>query len=382
MTRPTRRAPALSSALVVSLAALAPSLAAAQQYECAPLGTNCDAEIPDAYGRFNTGVTAGVLESTLTVLPGDCPIDALIVDVDLEVDIVHPYVGDLGLELVHPDGTAVELLHRPGIGLIELTCPGDDLRVILDDEGTSAFDACAQNIPAVEGRLVPWNPLSILDGRVRNGTWRLRVKDDVRGERGVLRGWTLHLPCSLDLPLVEIEALDGLVSERGDDDVATVRVKRSGDTSAELEVAYAVTGTASSDDIEPLPGTITLPAGSASATFDVRAVADELDEIDETVILTLVPTQRYQIGPRGSAQVLVREGSVEDELDAGTPDAGSGGEDAGRQVIDAGDPGTAPDEGCGCQATHAPARTGAHASLAALLLLGLFGRRRARGLLS
>lgn len=382
MTSSLRRTPAF----LLGLALFAPALASAQSYECAaPVGTSCDVELSDAYrDQSDTPATPGVVESALTVLPGDCDDEALLVDVDLELDIAHSYVGDLAVDLVHPDGTQVRVLYRPGLGTIDPSCPGDDLRLILDDEGAIAFDACSTTIPAVSGRVRPWNPLSLLDGRTRNGTWRLRISDLEPGERGVLRGWTLHLPCTLQLPTVEIEALDGLVSERGDDDTATLRVTRSGDTTDELEVAYVVTGTASSEDIEPLPGTLTLPAGSASATFDVHAVADDLDEIDETVIVTLVASPRYTIGPRDSAQVLVREGSAV-EPDAGTPDAGGEETDAGvdpgdaggRQVIDAGTSDEVPDEGCSCEATGARGGSGAPFSLAALGLLALaFGRRR------
>lgn len=377
-------APRSAPALVAALLTLSPAFAEAQSYECSSsFGTSCADELVDAHRRSPAPAsTPGIFESTLTVLPGLCADDSVIVDVDVELDIVHSYVGDLSVDLIHPDGTLVRLLYRPGIGFVEPSCPGDDVRVTLDDEGEIAFDACGTLIPALEGRARPWNPLALFDGHVRNGTWRLRVTDNEPGERGVLRGWTLHLPCTLNLPIAGIEAVDGLVSERGDDDTATLRVTRAGDTSADLEIRYQVAGTASREDIEELPGTLTLPAGSASATFDVHAVADDLDEIDETVVITLADSARYEIGPRASAQVLVRERSPGSEADAGSdePDASVSPGDAGaRQVLDAGNPGGPPDESCGCYATHDPRGTGARASLVALALLALaFGRRRGR----
>jgi hypothetical protein len=189
----------------------------------------------------------------------------------------------------------------------------------------------------------------------------LTVRDNAMGEQGVLMGWTLHLPCVPDLPDVNLDATDGLLGEQGDDDSASVTVTRGGDTDEELEVTYSVTGTASLEDFEALASTITIPAGDASATIEIKAVADDLAEVDETIVLTLQPSERYELGPRDSATVTLVEDAAEV---AGPGAAGSGGSSGGAGrggsgaladggeldggSADAGGGGGGGDSGCGC----------------------------------
>src|SRR4029453_3410186 len=83
-------------------------------------------------------------------------------------------------------------------------------------------------------------------------------------------------------------------------------VTRSGDTASALTVSYAVTGTATSgNDYTPLPGTVTIPAGSATAIIPVNPVNDTAVESDETVIVTLSTTPAYRGGAPASAPVTI-----------------------------------------------------------------------------
>jgi hypothetical protein len=81
---------------------------------------------------------------------------------------------------------------------------------------------------------------------------------------------------------------------------------RTGPTPEALVVAYTVSGTASSDDFTPL-GTVTIPAGQASVTKDVVATDDDVDEPDETVIVTVLEGAGYAIGTPNSATVTIAE---------------------------------------------------------------------------
>lgn len=300
---------ALGSALLLPLSV--PVLARAQTYPCEPpLGTNCSTPINDAWFRNSSATTTGTTSSTLVVLPGACDPGDTVVDVDLEVDILHPYVGDLELLLTHPDGTAVTLLYRPGIGAVDLNCPNDDVGITFDDDdGVAAASLCESTIPAMSGELLPFNPLSLFDGKARNGAWTLTVRDAVEGQQGVLRGWTLHLPCVPDLPNVSFEVTDGVLYERGRDTSATVTVVRTGDTSAALDVVYSVVGTATGADYEALSGEVTIPAGSASATVEILSVDDDLAEIDEVIVLRLLAdASAYDVGAGDSATVTLIDG--------------------------------------------------------------------------
>lgn len=390
----------------ITLGALAPQLARAQSYACADsFGANCNTPLFDAYSRNNV-VNVGQTTSTLLVTPGACGASDLIVDVDLTLDVLHPYVGDLEVSLTHPSGTSTQVLYRPGFGVIDGSCPGDDFTITLDDQDGLAIGAgrCARTIPAIDGFVMPFNPLSIFDGRPRNGTWTLTIRDHVQGEQGILRGWTLHLPCVPDLPDVNLDATDNLVAERGDDETATITFTRGGPTTEALTVRYVVTGTASLNDFNELPGTLEIPAGAASAELEITAVDDDQVELAETVIVSLLAGAGYEIGPRSSATVTILEESLGSgeggaggeggggageggEGGGGAGEGGEGGGGAGEGGEGGGDPdagadGSAEpsgdDDGCGCRIAGAARGPSPLALGFALILAAALARRRMR----
>jgi len=334
-------------ALIAALLLTAlPSRLHAQVYECADsLGTNCSTPLNDGYSQRYTGVPlVGTTTSSLIVLPGACDASDVVADVDLSVDIVHPYVGDLELSLRHPDGTTVTLLFRPGVGVIDGQCPSDDLSVTIDDEEGVAMQACEHTIPAIGGTILPFNPLSAFDGKARNGTWTLTINDVADGNAGVLSGWTLHLPCTPDVPSVSFEVTDGVLYEDGDDTTATVTVVRTGDMAGALDVDYTVSGTATTADYEALSGMVTIPAGSPSATIEITSVDDDLAEIAEVMVFRFAPSDAYGIGAGDSATVTLLDGDGETS-----------------------------DGGCGCSVRNT---SEAPLGMVALLGLGLVVRRR------
>lgn len=81
-------------------------------------------------------------------------------------------------------------------------------------------------------------------------------------------------------------------------DPAVFTVSRSGSAAAALTVNYAVSGTATSgNDYTALTGTVTIPAGSASAAVEVAPINDSSSESLETVIVTLSTNAAYIIDP-------------------------------------------------------------------------------------
>ena len=106
-------------------------------------------------------------------------------DVDVVINsVAHPWVGDLALELRHPDGTTVELARHPGgpdNGANNLT------GTVFDDEAPANI---AQGAVPYTGRFRPQNDqLSRFDGKDKLGAWTLRVKDLFEGQTGTLLGW-------------------------------------------------------------------------------------------------------------------------------------------------------------------------------------------------
>jgi acetyl esterase/lipase len=116
------------------------------------------------------------------------------------------------------------------------------------------------------------------------------------------------------LPVVTIEATDPAASEVGlDGGSFTLSVSPS--PAADLLVQYAVSGTATNgEDVAPLPGVLTVPAGISSVDLDVEVLADSRLETGETVILTLSPARTYEVGsPVSSATASVRILELDDD---------------------------------------------------------------------
>jgi Calx-beta domain-containing protein len=83
-------------------------------------------------------------------------------------------------------------------------------------------------------------------------------------------------------------------------------VTRAGSTTAPLSVRYTVTGTATATtDYRALSGTLTIPAGAASAKILVVPIADTIVESGETVVVTLTPGTGYSVGAPFAATVKI-----------------------------------------------------------------------------
>jgi subtilisin family serine protease/subtilisin-like proprotein convertase family protein len=112
-----------------------------------------------------------------------------ILDVNLRVDIEHPFVGDLTLTLVSPSGQSMLLVNRQGGS-------SDDIKVLFDDE--ASVQILSAPVPFT-GSLRPEQALSIFDGESAEGTWTLVVRDNRGGDVGVLVDWSLELTLSNDI---------------------------------------------------------------------------------------------------------------------------------------------------------------------------------------
>ena len=94
---------------------------------------------------------------------------------------------------------------------------------------------------------------------------------------------TVTIPAN-DTPAWSVSADAAQVAE-GDNATLTVAITNGRTFDSSQTISLAATGTASGADHD-LPESITLPAGHASATANVSATDDNLEEDDETVILT------------------------------------------------------------------------------------------------
>ena len=95
--------------------------------------------------------------------------NVLIRDLAVFVDITHPFIGDLQVQLVHPDGTTV-LLHRQ---------TGEGSQDLVRTYGSRA------------NLTVPEESLLVLYGKPTAGTWKLLVRDLIAGDVGYFNEWCL-----------------------------------------------------------------------------------------------------------------------------------------------------------------------------------------------
>lgn len=123
----------------------------------------------------------------------------IISDVNISsLDISHPWIGDIRVELMSPLGTVISLFDRPGYSGTGWGCGEDDIDVSFDDGAVStAADLevmCAVTTPSISGAFQSIDALSGLNGESITGVWTLTVYDDyTQGDDGTLNGWSLEL---------------------------------------------------------------------------------------------------------------------------------------------------------------------------------------------
>jgi len=117
--------------------------------------------------------------SVLTVTDDDT-----VLDVEVRLNIIHTYTGDLDIFLIGPDATRVELTTDSG------GSGNDFVDTIFDDEATVSITSGSAPFT---GRYQPEGDLSTLDGIPANGDWTLEVTDDAGGDTGQLTSWDLIL---------------------------------------------------------------------------------------------------------------------------------------------------------------------------------------------
>jgi subtilisin-like proprotein convertase family protein len=100
-------------------------------------------------------------------------------DVDLGVFALHTWRGDIRITLQSPSGTRQQLV----IGDADFT-DGDNFSVRLNDGGTQLVNTDASSVnhssaavPPYQHNFIPNAPLSVFNGQLSAGTWRLEICD-------------------------------------------------------------------------------------------------------------------------------------------------------------------------------------------------------------
>jgi hypothetical protein len=112
-----------------------------------------------------------------------------------------------------------------------------------------------------------------------------------------------------DIAVLNVAATDPNASE-SNGDTGTFLITRTGATTAPLTVNYALVGTAQQGvDYLPVPGILTIAAGSSVGTVTITPIDDDLGEPPQTVFLQLRGGAGYAVGTSSSATVTITDDS-------------------------------------------------------------------------
>ncbi len=150
----------------------------------------------------------------------------------------------------------------------------------------------------------PWSASAVLSGLApeTSHAWRIEAVTEAGTLRHVVNGAGTFYTGTVSARAVSDAHEQGLKA-------GAIEVFRSSDAAAAcrhpLTVAYALSGTAAPGaDYEALSGTVTIPAGAASATVEIKPLTNLLTDADATVVLTPSAGLAARFGDAGSV-VLV-----------------------------------------------------------------------------
>ena len=201
------------------------------------------------------------------------------------------------------DGAIKPEISAPGVGILS-SLPGPDW---VELDGTSMATPHVTGAAAVLLSIKPDLSVDDIESALAMGAQDL----DPPGADNLSGAGRLDLLNSarlvLGVPLVGIRATTPQALEAG-----TVpgrfTVTRTAPLTDALTLTYTVTGTATSaSDYVALPGSVTLPAGAASADIVVTPIDDNLAELDETVIVTLAANPAYIVSPATATVTIVSD---------------------------------------------------------------------------
>ena len=145
-------------------------------------------------------------DATTLVIPITVIDTGTVTDLTLDLDITHPWVGDLTISLT--DGTTtVSLMSRVSLGTYPFGCGGNDIAATFSDGATTTpADLCSPtNVPNITGLVLPADALSAFAGSPADSPWALHITDEGAFDSGTFNSACLTLTtapppgCTADL---------------------------------------------------------------------------------------------------------------------------------------------------------------------------------------
>ncbi|MBU0691502.1 proprotein convertase P-domain-containing protein, partial [bacterium] len=131
----------------------------------------------------------------------------IIEDLDITLNVTHPYISDMSFALESPFNVTVQL-----VDVSETSPAGANLtNTRFDDQASQAF-SYADGTSNYSGSWIPAEPLSAFNGHSAQGTWTLIAADNAAGDSGSITDVTLHInsipPVETDIFEIDISMQD------------------------------------------------------------------------------------------------------------------------------------------------------------------------------
>ncbi len=140
----------------------------------------------------------------LVTLQATAPVGSVIDSVAVDLEISHPWIGDVVVMIRH-EGLEATLIDRLAIGAFPFGCGGDNIDATFTDEAVAGPEGqcSATAVPTVSGDVLPATALSVFNGQDPNGSWEVFVADGALYDVGALDGVSISInfasPCPRDL---------------------------------------------------------------------------------------------------------------------------------------------------------------------------------------
>ena len=116
-------------------------------------------------------------------------------DVDVELDVTHPYVWDLVVDIWPAS------LPASPVTLMDRNCFGsayENVDVTFSDEAALAVEpSCSTTPPALSSEVQPEGSLVTFDGQAAGQVWSLRIVDSLSSDAGTLNSWCVTIEYEL-----------------------------------------------------------------------------------------------------------------------------------------------------------------------------------------